>query len=275
MLTPKLLVFNSNQHLTPGQYKRSVIKLLTAQFINIFGLLLYFITFEYISLFDFMINPIIATQELSFQYKGNSPIKFPSVQILKGQHTLLLGNSGTGKTTLLHLLGGLSKPTQGKVWINEKDIYQLNSSELDKFRSQHIGFIFQEAHLLKNLTILENIQLSQSLAKKTVNKNEILSILGKLQLTEKAHAYPQELSRGQLQRAAIARAVINKPLLLIADEPTASLDDQNTERVLSLLMEIANEQGATLLIATHDKRIKNSFSNTYDLNTLNTNNNIA
>lgn len=217
-------------------------------------------------------NPIIATQELSFQYKGGIPIQFPSIQIQKGQHTLLLGNSGTGKTTLLHLLGGLSKPTAGKVWITEKDIYALNTSEMDKFRSQHIGFIFQEAHLLKNLTILENIQLAQSLAKKTVNKNEVLSVLDKLQLSDKAHAYPQELSRGQLQRAAIARAVINKPLLLIADEPTASLDDQNTTRVLSLLMEIADQQGATLLIATHDKRIKNNFSNTYDLNTINPNN---
>lgn len=216
-------------------------------------------------------NPIIATQELSFQYKGGIPIKFPAIQIQKAQHTLLLGNSGTGKTTLLHLLGGLSKPTAGKVWINEKDIYAMSTSEMDKFRSQHIGFIFQEAHLLKNLTILENIQLAQSLAKKTVNKNEVLSVLDKLQLSDKAHAYPQELSRGQLQRAAIARAVINKPLLLIADEPTASLDDQNTTRVLTLLMEIADQQGATLLIATHDKRIKNNFSNTYDLNTLNPN----
>lgn len=216
-------------------------------------------------------NPIIATQELSFQYKGGIPIKFPAIQIQKAQHTLLLGNSGTGKTTLLHLLGGLSKPTAGKVWISEKDIYAMSTSEMDKFRSQHIGFIFQEAHLLKNLTILENIQLAQSLAKKTVNKNEVLSVLDKLQLSDKAHAYPQELSRGQLQRAAIARAVINKPLLLIADEPTASLDDQNTTRVLTLLMEIADQQGATLLIATHDKRIKNNFSNTYDLNTLNPN----
>lgn len=219
-----------------------------------------------------MSNPIVSTQRLLFQYPNAFRIEFPDMKIEKGQHTLLLGDSGTGKTTLLHLLGGLSKPTAGKVMINENDIYQLKASQLDQFRSQQIGFIFQEAHLLKNLTILENIQLAQSLAKKTVNKNEILNVLDKLQLSDKANAYPKELSRGQLQRAAIARAVINKPLLLIADEPTASLDDQNTTRVLSLLMEIADQQGSTLVIATHDKRIKNKFSNTYDLNTLHPNN---
>ncbi|UIR56558.1 ATP-binding cassette domain-containing protein [Sphingobacterium sp. SRCM116780] len=214
-------------------------------------------------------NYIVETQELSFQYKGSLPIQFPPILVQKGQHSLLLGDSGTGKTTLLHLLGGLSKPNQGKVIISQEDIYYLNSSRLDQFRSQHIGFIFQEAHLLKNLTILENIKLAQSLAKKRIDTTEILNVLDRLQLADKANAYPNELSRGQLQRAAIARAVINKPVLLIADEPTASLDDRNTERVLSLLMEIANQQGATLLIATHDKRIKNSFSNTYDLNFIN------
>lgn len=217
-------------------------------------------------------NYIVETQELSFQYEGGIKIDFPNIRLAKAEHSLLLGDSGTGKTTLLNLLGGLSKPKQGKVIINQEDIYNFNSSNLDRFRSQHIGFIFQEAHLLKNLTVLENIKLAQSLAKKSVNTNEIMMVLAKLQLDEKAKSYPNELSRGQIQRAAIARAVINKPLLLIADEPTASLDDKNTARVLSLLTEIADQQGSTLLIATHDKRVKSNFSNTYDLNLINPNN---
>src|SRR5690606_2950670 len=131
--------------------------------------------------------------------------------------------------------------------------------------SQNLGFIFQEAHLLPNLTILENIKLAQSLAKNLVNETTILQLLAQLQLEDKASSRPNQLSRGQKQRVAIARAIINKPALLLADEPTASLDDKNTEIVLQLLFDIANNYGSTLLIATHDKRIKEHFSNAYQL----------
>jgi putative ABC transport system ATP-binding protein len=190
---------------------------------------------------------------------------FEDVSIEHGQHTLLLGDSGSGKTTLLHLLSGLSKPATGQVFIGEQRIYELSDSKLDTFRAQNIGFIFQEAHLLKNLTIFENIQLAQHLAHAHSDKNQILALLDKLQLSNQARSYPQKVSRGQLQRAAIARAIVNKPKLLIADEPTASLDDKNTARVLELLLDTASKHAATLLIATHDKRIKDHFSNTYHL----------
>lgn len=208
---------------------------------------------------------MIRSENLTFKYFPSHELQFPDFTIEKNQHTLLLGDSGSGKTTLLHLLSGLSKPLSGKVFIDEQDIYQLNESRLDRFRADNIGFIFQEAHLLKNLTINENIALAQSLAKRTVDKDVILLVLDKLQLADKSNSYPSQLSRGQLQRAAIARAVINRPKLLVADEPTAALDDTNTKHVLDLLLDTATTYGATLLIATHDKRIKDNFSNTYQI----------
>lgn len=217
------------------------------------------------STFDSMSNPIVSTAQVSYYYPKAEKLVFPDIQIAKGQHTLLLGDSGTGKTTLLNLLGGLARPTEGIIKINDQDLNTLSDPKLDQFRAQHIGFIFQEAHLLRNLTVLENIKLAQSLADKKVDKAEIIRILGQLQLDQKANAYPNALSRGQLQRAAIARSIVNKPALLIADEPTAALDDTNTARVLDLLLQMANTAGSTLLITTHDKRIKDRFDNTYVL----------
>ncbi len=210
-----------------------------------------------------MSTPIVSTTQLSFQYPNSTPIEFPDIHIEKGQHTLLLGDSGSGKTTLLNILGGLSRPETGLVKINNQDLSLLSNSKLDQFRAQYIGFIFQEAHLLRNLTLLENIKLAQSLAGKRIDLNAIHFILTQLQLDQKSDAYPNELSRGQLQRAAIARSIINKPALLIADEPTAALDDNNTYRVLKLLLSIADTAGSTLLITTHDKRIKDQFSKMY------------
>lgn len=209
---------------------------------------------------------IVQAKNLSFQYpNSDQSLSFKDIEIKKGHHTLLLGDSGTGKTTLLHLLSGLSQPSSGTVSIDNQNIYELSSSRLDTFRGQHIGFIFQEAHLIKNLTIEENIRLAQNLAKKKENKAQVLDVLDKVQLKHKANSYPDELSRGQLQRAAIARAVINGPKLLVADEPTAALDDTNTQLVLELLLQTAATYDATLLIATHDKRIKDHFKNTYQL----------
>lgn len=212
-----------------------------------------------------MDNLLLEAKQLSFHYQQNTPITFPDMRIDRSQHSLLLGDSGTGKTTLLHLLGGLSKAKTGFVKINKQDIYALSSAQLDLFRAQHIGFIFQDAHLLKNLTVLENIKLAQSLAHNKVNLDRIQAVLQRLQLQDKGASFPNELSRGQLQRAAIARAIINGPKLLLADEPTAALDDRNTSQVMDLLLETAASYEATLLIATHDKRIKDHFSTTYQL----------
>ena len=212
-----------------------------------------------------MADRVLSSVGLSYQYPQGVKLAFPDIHIQKNQHSLLLGDSGTGKTTLLHLLSGLSKPTTGEVHLMNQSLYTMRGAALDAFRAKNLGFIFQEAHLLRNLTVTENIKLAQYLAKNPVDEQAIADLLDQLQLNDKAHVLPNQLSRGQKQRVAIARAVINRPGLLLADEPTASLDDKNTDLVLQLLFNIADNYGSTLLIATHDKRIKDQFTNSYQL----------
>ncbi|GEM69189.1 ABC transporter ATP-binding protein [Sphingobacterium mizutaii NBRC 14946 = DSM 11724] len=208
---------------------------------------------------------VLKTSSLSYQYPKGPKLSFQDLLLADQQHTLVLGDSGSGKSTLLNLIAGFSSPTTGQVIINGQDLYQLSGSDLDKFRAQNLGFIFQEAHLLKNLSVTENIKLAQSLAGLAVDEQAIKSLLEKLQLGGFGNRRPNELSRGQVQRVAIARALINKPLLLIADEPTAALDDKNTFLVVELIKGLAKEQGSTLLISTHDKRLKDEFTNNYIL----------
>ena len=208
---------------------------------------------------------VLKTSNLSHQYQKGSKLSFQDLLLTDQQHTLVLGDSGSGKSTLLNLIAGFSSPTTGEVMINGQNLYMLSGSNLDKFRAQNLGFIFQEAHLLRNLTVSENIKLAQTLAGLPVEENKITFLLEKLQLSGYENRKPNELSRGQVQRVAIARALINQPALLIADEPTAALDDKNTYLVVELLKELANDQGSTLLISTHDKRLKDEFTNNYIL----------
>ncbi len=208
---------------------------------------------------------MISIQSVAHQYNGSSLISFKDWQIKDGEQWLLLGESGSGKTTLLHILTGILKPKHGEVIINGTSIYVLSPKKLDQFRGRNIGIIFQKPHLIKSLTISENLGLAQSFAKLPQNEKRIIEVLESLGIADKKKAYPNELSQGQLQRVSIARAVINKPSLLIADEPTASLDDKNATAVLNLLKQQSGLNQATLIVATHDKRVKDAFTTTYDL----------
>ncbi len=149
--------------------------------------------------------------------------------------------------------------------IGKTSIYRLSSKARDQFRGRNIGIIFQRPHLIKSLTIAENLLLAQSFAKLPEDRNRVKEVLASLDIADKINSYPSELSQGQLQRVSIARAVINKPALLIADEPTSSLDDKNTAAVLQLLIQQSEINQATLIVATHDKRVKDAFTNTYEL----------
>lgn len=208
---------------------------------------------------------MISLTGVSHNYKGSVQISFKDWQIERAAKWLLLGASGSGKTTLLHILTGILKPEAGTVSINGTSIYGLKAKELDQFRGRNIGIVFQRPHLIRSLTVSENLRMAQSFALLPEDERRIDEVLTSLGIAQKKNAYPNELSQGQLQRVSIARAVINKPALLIADEPTSSLDDQNAMAVLNLLLMQSEMNQATLVVATHDKRVKDAFTNTYEL----------
>jgi putative ABC transport system ATP-binding protein len=211
-----------------------------------------------------VINNMLNIKSVSHTYGGN-PIGFADWTIQRGEHWLLLGNSGSGKTTLMNIITGLMKPTSGEVFINDNPIYQLTGTKLDKFRGQHIGIVFQRPHLIKSLTVEENLLITQRFAGLVPDKVRVHDVLISLNIVDKIKNYPTQLSQGQLQRVAIARAVINKPILLVADEPTSSLDDRNTAAVLDILLRQSSLNESTLIISTHDKRVKDSIDKHYIL----------
>jgi putative ABC transport system ATP-binding protein len=177
----------------------------------------------------------------------------------------VVGPSGSGKTTLLHILAGILRPTAGSVRVAGQDIGALPAAELDRFRGRHIGIVLQRLHLVTSLTVMNNLLLAQYLAGLPQDSARVIDVLRGLELGDKTGAYPHELSHGQAQRAAVARAVVNRPQLLLADEPTSNLDAPRCGQALDLLETQARAYGATLVIATHDQRIKSRVSNRYAL----------
>lgn len=203
---------------------------------------------------------LVQTKDILVERAGSKPLVFDDFKINGGENMLLLGPSGSGKTTLLSVLAGLLKPSRGSIKFNGVDIYDLSETERDRLRGNHFGFIFQTLHLIPSLSLYQNVALAGDLmGKKDTGRIEhLLDVLG---LTDKAHRKPAALSQGEQQRAAIARAVLNKPSIIIADEPTSALDDINAQKVIELLEGQAKENGSALLIATHDNRISDRFDN--------------
>lgn len=204
---------------------------------------------------------MIAVSKLSFSYTPDRKISFPDFALVKGEHCLLLGESGSGKTTLLHVLGGLLRGYQGSVQVAETELASLSESGLDKFRGKNIGFVFQRNHLISSLNVERNVMMSSYLAGIPVNRNHAHEVLASLGLEGKIKSSVKEISQGQAQRVAIARAVMNHPAIILADEPTSALDDRNCELVIKLLLEVATRNEATLVVATHDQRLKNKIKN--------------
>lgn len=181
------------------------------------------------------------------------------LKIKAGKHLLILGKSGSGKTTLLNIIGGLLKPEKGAVRLGKTDIYSLTNNARDELRGANIGFIFQKLHLVPTLSVMENLLLANYLAAKKQNRLQALKILEVLGLKHKQNSYPENLSFGEAQRTAIARALMNGPKIIIADEPTSALDDESCASVIRLLIGEASERNCSLIVATHDQRIKDFF----------------
>lgn len=204
---------------------------------------------------------MLSTNQLQFSYSGGSTFSFPDIACERGSHWLLLGQSGSGKTTFLHLLGGLLSPSKGEILLEDTNMARLAGPALDRFRGRHIGIIFQRSHFVNSLTVGENLALAQHLAGFTPDYGRIGKLLDRLNVGQKINKRTDRLSVGEQQRVAIARALVNSPELILADEPTSALDDENCDQVLQLLEEQASAVKATLLIVTHDGRLKDKFAN--------------
>lgn len=209
---------------------------------------------------------MLQTQDLAFSYTPDQSFQFPDLSVEKGGILLILGESGKGKTTFLNLLAGFIRPSSGQILIDGEETNSMSDAKLDVFRGRHIGMVFQSAHFVKALTVEENLKMAQLFARSSNKGTTVIrETLDRLNLVNKLKDYPHRLSIGEQQRVAIARAVINQPKLILADEPTSALDDKNCEQVLELLKEQAELADASLVIVTHDKRLKDRVENRVEL----------
>lgn len=207
---------------------------------------------------------MIKTESLKFSYDGKKYFDFPDINLDSGENLLIVGNSGIGKTTLLHLLAGILKPESGSINISGTDISKFSDTELDKFRGDNIGIVFQKPHFISSLTINENLKLAKYLSPSKTS-GDAKKILESLNIKDKYQQKPNQLSEGEKQRASIALALINSPSLILADEPTSSLDDFNCDNVIKLLKTQAKDHKAQLIVITHDARLKKHFKNNLNL----------
>jgi len=207
---------------------------------------------------------MIKTKEINFNYDNQVFFKFSDINLKIGENLLILGDSGIGKTTLLHILSGLLKTNSGSIELFGKEITQFSSFQLDRFRRDNIGVVFQRPHFINSLNVKENLQLAQYIANKKDNKR-IENVLKNLNIFEKLNKNINELSQGEKQRVSIALAIVNSPKLILADEPTSSLDDGNTFNVIKLLKKQASDFGAQLIVITHDRRLMEHFKKHIEL----------
>ena len=207
----------------------------------------------------------VRVEGLHHDFGGRTILDIPDWTAHKGEHYLVLGPSGSGKTTLLNILAGLLRPMAGTVSVSDQDIGSLGPGLMDVFRGRHIGIVFQTLHLVSALSVADNLHLARYLAGLPRQDSRVRRVLDDLGLRSLTNARARTLSQGEAQRVAIARAVINEPTVILADEPTSALDDANTAQVMDLLYKQAETCGATLIIATHDRRIKDRFTAVLEL----------
>ncbi len=216
-----------------------------------------------------MSRPAAALQirELTFGYDREPVVQLNTLQLEAGSSCAVLGPSGCGKSTLMHLIAGLLRPTRGSIHIAGQDLAALKTSALDRFRGQNLGIVFQRLHLQGALNVIDNLRMAQRFAGVADDPVSAQNLLECLDLGGLSRALPAQLSHGQAQRVAIARALVHRPRLLLADEPTASLDDGHAQQALNLLRTQSRAIGATLLVVTHDRRIRGRLDRELQLGT--------
>lgn len=203
---------------------------------------------------------MLFTQNLSFSYPKGASFHFPDIAATSQEPTLILGNSGKGKTTLLHLMGLLLKPSEGQISIEDKNVVELSVKEAAQFRAENIGIIFQQPHFIASLNVLDNLLIANYLGDKEQQLDKAKSLAADLGFEHLLTKKINRLSGGEQQRVGIARALMNNPKVVFADEPTSNLDDDNCERVINLLTKQTEAIGAALIIVTHDGRLKERFA---------------
>lgn len=187
-------------------------------------------------------------------------LRIPTFTLSKGSEMVIVGESGSGKTTLLHLIAGIITPDEGSIMLNGTDIATLSEAKRDRFRAAHVGCVYQTFNLLQGLTARENVLAATMFSGKKDNAEErSMMLLARLGLKEKMHRRPRELSIGEQQRVAVARALVNAPALVLADEPTASVDARNARTVIDTMRELAHDEGTSILVITHDAAVQAMF----------------
>ena len=208
---------------------------------------------------------MIKAINISFQYNENKQFAFPEIELHQGEQALLLGASGSGKSTYMNIIGGLHQGYTGDLSIADQTVNTLNANQLDQFRGKEIGIIFQESNLVQSLYLKDNLLLRLKLGGKSKDQQYWNTILETLGINDLLNQKVQTLSMGERQRANIALAIIAQPKVILADEPTSALDDENAKEVIDLLKDISEQHQITLLIITHDKRVKDHFNKQYSL----------
>lgn len=204
---------------------------------------------------------MISSNQLRFSYSAQKKFSFPDIHCDDKETLLILGQSGRGKTTLLHLLALLLKPESGDITIAGKSVQNLSPKEITALRARNIGIIYQRPHFVSSLSVIDNILMSNYLANQQEDRQKARQLAEQLGFAEHLTKKTNQLSQGEQQRVSIARSLMNNPNIILADEPTSNLDDDNCQRVIQLLKKQSAQIGASLVVVTHDQRLKDEFSN--------------
>ena len=201
---------------------------------------------------------------------GRLPIlDIPRFLVGEGEQVLLMGRSGSGKTTLLHMIAGLTVPDSGTIEIAGRDVFKLNEVNRDRFRAQHLGYVFQTFNLLPGFSALENVLLAMAFTGRPVDRARAVALLDRVGLSKRMTHKPGQMSVGEQQRVSVARSLVNKPALLLADEPTASVDARHQQQIIDLIRETCREENVSLVLVTHSTQVAEQFDRVEQLEQLN------